>query len=156
VSGKSIRARAPAASSAATRQVMQAVLQRDTTPEVKLRRALHMAGFRFRKDCRPELALRCKADVVFRRQKVCVFVDGCFWHRCPVHFELPKANTAWWDEKIQATVDRDVKQTRLLESLGWRVLRVWEHDLVGDALPRVVTLVATGVRAAATPGTRPS
>src|SRR5579883_547411 len=106
------------------RWVMQAVLQRDAGPEVVLRRALHSAGLRFRKECRPEPDLRCKSDIVFRAHKVCVFVDGCFWHRCPLHFVLPRTNAVWWDEKVQATVDRDLRQMRTLKARGWRVVHV--------------------------------
>jgi DNA mismatch endonuclease (patch repair protein) len=141
MSGKSIRARAPAASSPTIRLVMQAVRQRDTAPEIVLRRALHAYGLRFRKDCRPEENVKCKADVVFPRIKVCVFVDGCFWHRCPLHFQLPKTNSTWWDEKVQATVDRDARQTRLLASRGWTVIRVWEHKIVDGSFANVVARV---------------
>ncbi len=140
MSGKSIRARAPAASSPSVRRVMQAVWQRDTVPEVALRRALHTLGLRFRKDCRPEPNMRCKSDVVFRRQKLCVFVDGCFWHRCPLHFVLPKTNSAWWNEKVQATVERDLRQMRALRARGWQVVRVWEHEVSGG-IHRIVARV---------------
>lgn len=143
---KCIRSRAPPASSAVVRRVMQANLPRDTGPEVLLRQSLHAAGLRFRKDCRPDPSLRCKADVVFPRQKLCIFVDGCFWHRCPVHFELPRTNSAWWDEKTDATVERDKRQTHFLASKGWTVIRVWEHDVLGPALRRVVTMVGKRIR----------
>src|SRR5947209_7638968 len=107
---KCIRSRAPAASSPAVRRAMQAVKRHDTAAEVLLRRRLYAAGLRFRKEISPEPELRCKADIVFTRQKVCIFIDGCFWHRCPEHFKVPKTNRAWWEQKIQATVDRDGRQ----------------------------------------------
>ena len=129
MTGKCIRSRAPAASSSAVRRVMQANRSWDTGPEVILRRMLQAAGVRFRKDFCPVPALRCKADIVFTRQKLCIFVDGCFWHRCPIHFQLPKTNSAWWDEKTLATVDRDTMQARKLRAAGWTVIRVWEHQL---------------------------
>jgi DNA mismatch endonuclease (patch repair protein) len=151
---KCVRLRAPRASSAAVRRVMQANLPRDTGPELALRQALHAAGFRFRKDYRPERSQRCKADVVFPRKKLCIFVDGCFWHRCPIHFELPKTNAAWWDEKIEATVERDHRQTHSLTSNGWTVIRVWEHDVVTRALRRIVAMVAKYLRRVSTPGHR--
>ncbi|MBI3462752.1 MAG: DNA mismatch endonuclease Vsr [Planctomycetes bacterium] len=125
---------------------MQAVLQRDTAAEVRLCRALRAAGLRFRTDCRPEPNVRCKADIVFRREKVCIFIDGCFWHRCSTHFHLPKTNSAWWDEKVQATVDRDRRQTRLLRRNGWTVMRVWEHELTQAKMPSVVTRVRQKLR----------
>jgi DNA mismatch endonuclease, patch repair protein len=150
LSGKSIRARAPAASSRAVRRVMQAVQQRGTAPEVLLRRAFHLAGLRFRNDCRPERDLRCKADVVFRTHKVCVFVDGCFWHRCRLHFVLPKTNSAWWGEKVSATVKRDRRQTRALKLRGWQVVRVWEHEATAKGIERVVARVLARIQAGTT------
>lgn len=142
---KCIRSRAPAASSPNVRRVMQAVLRSDTAAEVLLRRRLHAAGLRFRKEARPEWDVRCAADVVFRRQKVCVFIDGCFWHRCPVHFRLPKTNSAWWEEKIQATVDRDYRQQQILESRGWAVLRFWEHGITPATVDNAVRVVETAL-----------
>jgi DNA mismatch endonuclease, patch repair protein len=128
----SIRSRAPVASSEVVHRVMVANVGATTKPERELRRALHNAGLRFRKDVRPEPHFRCEADIVFPRQKLCVFVDGCFWHGCLLHFKCPTTNNSWWKEKIQATVDRDRRQTTSLESLGWKVLRVWEHDIEHD------------------------
>jgi DNA mismatch endonuclease (patch repair protein) len=131
MTGLSIRARAPSASSLKTRHVMQANRSRDTAPEVRLRRLLFASGLRFRKNCRPEPTLRCKADIVFPRPRVCVFIDGCFWHSCPRHFKLPKTNAAWWAEKMHANVQRDGRQTRTLKGRGWCVIRLWEHELSG-------------------------
>jgi DNA mismatch endonuclease, patch repair protein len=143
---KCIRSRAPAASSPSVRRVMQAVKRQDTAAEILLRRRLHSAGLRFRKEVSPEPGLRCKADVVFPRQKVCVFIDGCFWHRCPAHFKLPRANSAWWGEKIQATVERDGRQQQLLESRGWTVLRFWEHCITPTLVDEAVCLIEAAVR----------
>jgi DNA mismatch endonuclease (patch repair protein) len=111
---------------------MQAVPRKDTAAEVALRKELHARGLRFRKDCKPDSSLRCKADVVFRKAKLCVFVDGCFWHRCPLHFSPPRANSAWWAEKIESVVERDSRQGRLLLDHGWKVLRFWEHEVRED------------------------
>ena len=127
---RSIRSRAPSASSTTVRRVMQANRSRDTKPEIQLRRALHRAGLRFRKDVRPLAPIKCaKADVVFSRAKLCIFVDGCFWHGCPRHFSAPKTNQAWWKEKIADNRLRDRKKTRQLRRAGWTVLRIWEHEL---------------------------
>ena len=82
----------------------------------------------------------------FRRQRVCIFIDGCFWHRCPKHFHVPKTNSAWWDEKVQATVDRDQRQTLVLRQSGWNVLRFWEHDLRIDTVASVVKLIRGTLR----------
>jgi len=123
---------------------MQAVGSQDTSPELQLRSALHRLGLRFRKDAKPVPELRCKADVVFRTARVCVFVDGCFWHGCPRHFRVPKTNSIWWKEKIQDNMRRDARQTRALRARGWRVIRFWEHDLTAD-LERSVERVHTAV-----------
>ena len=125
----SIRKRAPSASSTAVRRAMQAVASEDTEPETTLRRALHRSGLRYRLHARPEVDIRCNADLVFRASKVCIFVDGCFWHGCPLHFLLPKTNSDWWYEKICDNRARDERQRRQLEEKGWKVIRLWEHEV---------------------------
>jgi len=125
----SIRSRAPVASSALVRRVMRANVGATTRPEMLLRGALQKAGLRFRKNFRPLAAMRCEPDIVFPRQRVCVFIDGCYWHGCPLHFKCPKTNSDWWQEKISANIERDLRQTRLLRESGWNVVRFWEHDV---------------------------
>lgn len=136
----------PEASSETIRKVMQGNRSTETKPEIRLRRALHAEGLRYRKNSRPEEQLRCEADIVFGPSRVCVFVDGCFWHGCPEHFDLPKSNVDWWREKIARNKSRDARQTRLLEEQGWTVLRYWEHDVLSDRLPALVHAVADHVR----------
>jgi len=70
-----------------------------------------------------------KPDFVFRQQKVAVFVDGCFWHGCPRHCRRPKSNRKYWRRKILRNQSRDRIVTRTLRRAGWRVLRIWEHEL---------------------------
>ena len=138
---KSIRSRAPAATSGLARRVMQANVGKTTAPERQLRSALHWCGLRFRTNCCPSSRVKCKADVVFTRSRVCVFVDGCFWHGCPTHFRPPRVNTEWWVEKIADNVKRDADKTRALEKEGWAVIRVWEHDIVAPPA-RLAAVVA--------------
>lgn len=107
---------------------MQANRPRDTTPEVRLRQALHARGLRFRKHYRPCVATRCEVDVAFTRTKVAVLIDGCFWHRCPVHATDPKANGSWWETKLAANVARDRRNDSAMCDAGWTVLRFWEHE----------------------------
>lgn len=137
----SIRARAPRASSAVVRRVMQANVGRETTPEQIVRRFLHRSGLRYRKDRRPIPQLRCAADVVFPNARVCIFIDGCFWHGCPRHFRAPASNRAWWVEKIEANRARDKRNDQLLIKAGWRVVRLWEHDLSNRVLHRLAKLI---------------
>lgn len=116
---------------------MRATPGRDTRPELALRRELHRRGLRYRVDVAPVAGLRCRADLVFRRQLVAVFVDGCFWHGCPEHASWPKANGEWWRRKIEATAARDRRNDAVLAKAGWRVLRIWEHESVSEAADRV-------------------
>jgi DNA mismatch endonuclease (patch repair protein) len=77
--------------------------------------------------------LRRRADLLFARARVAVFIDGCFWHGCPEHGTWPRANAAWWREKIDSNRRRDADTDRRLEEAGWLVVRVWEHDDPVDA-----------------------
>lgn len=101
---------------------------RDTKPELAVRRALHAAGFRYRVDTRPSLELRSRADIVFTKRKIAVFVDGCFWHGCPLHATMPESNVDYWVPKLQRNIERDRETTLKLKSLGWVVLRFWAHE----------------------------
>ncbi len=78
---------------------------------------------------RRHLALPGRPDFCFPKQRVAVFVDGCYWHGCPRCFKLPKKNTEFWREKIRRNRARDRRNERLLKSNGWRVIRFWEHSL---------------------------
>jgi DNA mismatch endonuclease (patch repair protein) len=113
----------------------------ESEPERALRSVLHRRGLRFRKHASPISGLRCRPDVVFSEVRVVVFVDGCFWHRCPDHYRPSRQNGDWWDAKIARNVARDLEQNRLLSEAGWLVLRVWEHEAVEVAADRVVKAV---------------
>lgn len=78
---------------------------------------------------------------MFTRAKVAVFVDGCFWHGCPAHRTHPKRNAAFWSDKIDRNRFRDAETDRLLRLAGWRSVRVWEHESVGEAADRVADAV---------------
>ena len=71
-----------------------------------------------------------KPDFVFPKSRVVVFVDGCFWHGCPSHGNMPKNNRKFWEKKILANRKRDQKVNRTLRSAGWSVQRIWEHDII--------------------------
>lgn len=108
---------------------MQANRYRDTTPEMAVRRLLHAQGLRYRVDIRPVPEIRRRADIVFTRRKVAVFIDGCFWHGCPEHGRTQfQRNETYWTAKIAANCLRDDETTQLLRESGWRVLRFWEHQ----------------------------
>lgn len=115
--------------------------RRDTKPELALRRELWRRGFRYRVDVAPVRGLRRRADVVFSRARVAVFVDGCYWHSCPVHASVPKANRDWWVAKLAGNVERDRDTDDRLRDAGWVVVRVWEHEAVAEAADRVEDLL---------------
>lgn len=128
----------PKASSLAARNRMRACRGRDTTPERDLRSALHGIGLRFRVHRRPEPMINSRADIVFPRAKVAVFVDGCFWHGCSRHGTTPVANRKFWLDKIAANRRRDRSHGALLRAAGWTVIRVWEHEEPEAACRRVI------------------
>lgn len=111
--------------------------RRDTKPEVALRRELHRQGLRFRVDAAVPGLPRRRADVVFTRPKVAVFVDGCFWHSCPEHATVPATRHDWWVAKLARNVQRDRETDAILAELGWTVLRFWEHEDPASAANRV-------------------
>lgn len=124
---------------------MRANRRRDTSPEMAIRSALHACGLRFRVD----LGLRLdggrliRPDLVFTRAKVAVFVDGCYWHGCPVHGRRPGGrNATYWGPKIERNRERDREQTLRLQLAGWSVIRIWEHEDPGLAVQRVIRQVA--------------
>jgi DNA mismatch endonuclease (patch repair protein) len=129
------------ASSAGVRRSMQGNRGRDTAPELALRRLLHARGLRYRVDVRPVRGLRRKADIVFSRQRICVFVDGCFWHGCSEHGTRPATNADYWSDKIEGNTRRDRETDAQLADEGWTVVRFWEHDPVTDAADAVEALV---------------
>lgn len=129
------------ASSARVSRRMSRQRTRNTGPEMEIRRHLHRKGLRFRLHCRPEAGVRRAADVVFRPSKVAVFVDGCFWHCCPVHGTMPRANGEWWAAKLAANQARDAGTTAKLTELGWEVIRVWEHEAPAEAAERIAEVV---------------
>ncbi|MFZ3393617.1 very short patch repair endonuclease [Rhodococcus sp. 7Tela_A2] len=111
--------------------------RRDTAPEVALRRELHRRGLRFYVDRAPLPGVRRRADLVFPRRRVAVYVDGCFWHRCPLHATDPKNNAEWWADKLAGNVKRDRDTDSRLAAAGWTVIRVWEHEDPTTAATRV-------------------
>lgn len=136
--GAAVRVSYPAPSSPAATAVMKGNRSRDTRPEVLLRSALHRRGLRFRKDYVIRVdGRRCRADVVFTKQRLAVFVDGCFWHGCPEHGRTPRTNHEYWRAKLGRNVERDQQSTAALISAGWKVLRVWEHERIDIAVESI-------------------
>jgi DNA mismatch endonuclease, patch repair protein len=131
----------PPASSPDALRRMQRQRRRDTHPELALRRELHRLGLRYRVDRRVLPGLRRRIDVVFGTAKVAVFVDGCFWHSCPRHATLPRANAEWWTDKLARNVERDRDSDRRLADAGWLPVHVWEHQDMVEAARRIRDVV---------------
>lgn len=93
-----------------------------------VRKILHARGLRFRVDYRVITTSRTRADIAFTRRKVAVFIDGCFWHGCPLHATQPKRNADYWGPKLARNIERDQESSELLRRGGWTVLRFWEHE----------------------------
>jgi DNA mismatch endonuclease, patch repair protein len=130
--GASTRRMIPSASSAAVRSSMLGNRGSNTLPEMRLRRALHHRGLRFRVNYGVQAHRRVRPDIVFTKAKVAVFVDGCFWHHCPDHGSFPSRNRTFWSAKLRRNIQRDRRTNRALEAAGWVVLRVWEHEVSAD------------------------
>lgn len=116
-----------------------------------LRRALWAAGLRYRLNWFPSLP--GKPDIVFPGPKVGVFVDGCFWHGCPIHGHIPKSRENYWNPKLERNIQRDANATTQLSERGWRVLRFWEHQIKNE-LAQCAAEVSLTVRFGKTPPTR--
>lgn len=125
---------------------MSAQRRRDTAPEVALRRALHARGLRYRVDAALPGMPRRRADILFSRVRVAVFVDGCFWHSCPQHATHPANNALWWAEKLRRNVERDRETDRHLAGQGWISVRIWEHESVETAVAMVERALHHGDR----------
>jgi DNA mismatch endonuclease (patch repair protein) len=134
---------------ATTSRRMSRQRTRDTEPEMLLRRELHRRGLRYRVDASLPGLPRRRADVLFTRARVAVFVDGCFWHGCPVHKTAPTTNGAWWAAKLARNIERDRETDAHLRSLGWMVLRVWEHENITHAATDIEQIVRCGRRCTA-------
>jgi DNA mismatch endonuclease (patch repair protein) len=118
---------------------MRANRRRDTAPELALRRELHRRGLRYLVDAPVVTGLRRRADLVFRGAKVAVFMDGCYWHGCPLHGTTARANQQYWVAKIAQNRQRDSDTDARLLAAGWRSVRVWEHEDPKAAADRVVS-----------------
>jgi DNA mismatch endonuclease, patch repair protein len=121
---------------------MRATRRRDTAAEIDVRKHLTRDGLRYRVDVPPLPGTRWRADIVFTRARVAVFVDGCFWHGCPDHGTWPAAHASWWRTKILRNRERDLHSTQVLVDAGWQVMRFWEHDSAEE----VAGMIAKAVR----------
>lgn len=128
-------------SSPETSRRMAKIRQKGTDAEIALRRELYRRGLRYRVDYEVMKKPRRVADVAFPALKIAIFVDGCFWHGCPVHATWPKQNAEFWREKIKANRLRDADTNLRLSDMGWTVLRFWEHEPPIEAVETIAQTV---------------
>lgn len=107
-------------------KIMGSIKGRDNLLELKFEKILKDAGLKFKRNAEE---LPGKPDVVFKNKKIIIFVDGCFWHGCKKHFSLPKSNQWFWKNKIEGNINRDKSINKFYKNMGWRVLRIWQHDM---------------------------
>lgn len=111
-----------------------------TKPEIVIRKTLWGLGYRYR----IKNNLPGRPDIVFVSLNTVVFVDGCFWHKCPEHFVQPKTRAQFWADKINSNVVRDHRNNEALKLQGWRVIRIWEHEIndsLEESVGRVVNIL---------------
>lgn len=133
--------RAPIPKSESTSRVMSANKGKDTKPEVLLRKELFkndIRGYRLhwkKADGRP--------DIAFVKYRKAIFINGCFWHRCPYcKLSLPKSNQEFWKSKFEKNTERDKRKIQALNNSGWKTLVIWECEIKKE-LPRVIDKVKT-------------
>ncbi len=112
-------------------RIMSKIKGKNTRPELLLRKALFKLGYRYGLNHRFK-ELNFKPDLVMVSRKTCIFIDGCFWHKCPNCYKHPKSNKKYWLPKIKRNAERDKEQNRYLKKNGWKVVRIWEHELKND------------------------
>nr|VFJ70329.1 MAG: T/G mismatch-specific endonuclease [Candidatus Kentron sp. FW] len=117
---------------------MSRVRGHDTKPEVILRKALWARGARYRLHA----DLPGRPDLIFPGKRLAIFVDGCFWHGCPIHGEIPASNRKFWEKKLGDNVARDRRIDARLSEMGWRVLRIWVHEIKQDVSAVVQRVLA--------------
>ena len=101
----------------------------NTKIEKDITKALWNLGYRFRKNVK---GLPGKPDIAIKKYKIVIFLDSCFWHKCPEHFKKPKSNLEYWEPKIKRNVERDAEIKRYYQQKNWHILRIWEHEVKKD------------------------
>jgi DNA mismatch endonuclease (patch repair protein) len=128
--------RSPVPKDEVTSKVMRSNKGKNTRPEISLRKELwknNIKGYRLHWKKVPGTP-----DIVFAKKKLAIFINGCFWHRCPnCNLSLPKTNTEFWKDKFDKNVERDRKKVQMLKNIGWNVIVIWECVIKNDILDSV-------------------
>lgn len=107
-------------------EIMSRIKSKDTKIEIKFRKAIWKAGFRYRKNPKEYFG---KPDLVLKKYKTVIFIDSCFWHGCKKHCRLPSTRQNYWIPKIERNKERDKEVNKHYKKLKWKIIRVWEHEL---------------------------
>lgn len=143
-----IMSKRPASTSPLVSRNMKKVRVRDTEDELAVRRLLYTMGYRYRVQYRPRFPDigRSSIDISFPGRRVAVFIDGCFWHGCPKHGTVPKANSEWWQNKLSENKASDLRVATALKENGWTVLRFWTHEEPESIAERIAKVVSDANR----------
>ena len=120
-------------------RVMSSNKAKNTKPELTLRKALFANGIRgYRLNWKNAPGT---PDIAFPGKKIAIFVNGCYWHRCPLcDLPLPKTNIKFWKNKFENNIDRDERKTKELCDIGWKVITIWECEIEDDAMNKIITI----------------
>ena len=121
-------------------RIMSKIRGKDTKPEIFMRKVLFRSGFRYSLKHRFKEP-NFRPDIVMVSRKICIFMDGCFWHGCPRCYKEPKSNRDYWVPKINRNIERDKEQNEYLKRNGWKVIRVWEHDLKENPTKTMIRVI---------------
>jgi len=105
---------------------MSKIRSKDSELEIKFRKILWKNKIRYRKNVS---GMKGKPDLVFKKFKIVLFIDSCFWHKCPIHGHLPKSNIGFWNIKLEKNKRRDTEINKYYKKNGWESIRIWEHEL---------------------------
>ncbi|USG67346.1 very short patch repair endonuclease [Brevibacillus ruminantium] len=108
---------------------MKAIRSTGSALENKVTKELWRRGFRFRKNVRK---LMGNPDIAIQKHKIVIFLDSCFWHSCPIHGNMPTTNVGYWEKKLKRNMDRDIEVKEYYSNKGWKILRIWEHEVKND------------------------
>lgn len=127
-------------------EAMRSMPEQSTGPEMAVRRLLFSKGQRYQVQYQVPGASRRTIDIAFPRKKVAVFIDGCFWHGCTEHRNIPAHNRDWWKNKIEQNRSRDRDTDEKLRNAGWLVLRYWEHEPAERIVSEVLLAIESRVK----------
>lgn len=122
-------------------EIMRAVRSTDSVMEIRFRKALWKAGYRYKKNARNYFG---KPDLALRKHKTVIFLDSCFWHGCEEHCRMPSTKRDYWVAKIERNKTRDVEVNEHYQNKGWRILRIWEHEMIrscDDVVARTIHIL---------------